>query len=67
MVMNSKINVPLWMESLDGNSSDKKTLQSTIEKVNKFTSELDLEKPFTWIADSGLYNKNKLLKTNDFV
>ena len=36
--MNSKINVPLWMESLDGNSSDKKTLQSTIEKVNKFTS-----------------------------
>jgi len=67
MVMNSKINVPLWMESLDGNSSDKKTLQSTIEKVNKFTTELDLEKPFTWIADSALYNKNKLLKTNDFV
>lgn len=67
MVMNSKINVPLWTESFDGNSSDKKTLQSTIEKVNKFTSALDLEKPFTWIADSALYNKNKLLKTNAFV
>ena len=26
-----------------------------------------MEKPFTWIADSGLYDKNKLLKTNDFV
>ena len=67
MVMNSKINIPLWIESLDGNKSDKETLQNTIEKVNKFVSGLDMEKPFSWIADSALYNKKKLLKTNNFI
>jgi len=67
MVMNNKLNIPIFIESLDGNSSDKKSLQETIERVEKFTSNIDLEKPFTWIADSALYNKNRLLKTNNFV
>ena len=67
MVMNNKLNIPIFIESLAGNSSDKKSLQETIERVEKFTSNIDLEKPFTWIADSALYNKNRLLKTNNFV
>lgn len=67
MVMNSKINMPLWIESLDGNKSDKATLQNTIERVNEYVSGLDMERPFSWIADSSLYNKKKLLKTNNFI
>jgi len=67
LVMNNKANIPLWMECLDGNKSDKKSLQATIEHVREFTKGLDLTKPFTWIADSALYNKTNLLKSNNFV
>ncbi len=39
--MNSKAELPIYSQSLDGNSSDKKTLQKTIESVIKFQENID--------------------------
>ena len=66
LVMNSKAELPIYSQSLDGNSSDKKTLQKTIESVIKFQENIDYKKPLRWIADSALYSKTQLLKENKF-
>jgi transposase len=52
---------PLWMEALDGNASDKKSLHASIEKMRKFSLELKASVEFTWVADSALYTADKLL------
>lgn len=52
---------PLWMEALDGNESDKKSLHASIEKMRKFSNELKASVDFTWVADSALYTAEKLL------
>ncbi len=39
--MNNKAEIPIYSQSLDGNSSDKKTLQKTIESVIKFQKNID--------------------------
>ena len=64
--MNSKAQLPIYSESLDENSSDKKALQKTIESVIKFQENIDYKKPLRWIADSALYSKTQLLKGNKF-
>jgi len=66
LVMNSKAELPIYSQSLDGNSSDKKALQKTIESVIKFQENIDYKKPLRWIADSALYSKTQLLKSNEF-
>jgi len=66
LVMNSKAQLPIYSESLDGNSSDKKVLQQTIESVIKFQQTIDYKKPLRWIADSALYSKTQLLRENKF-
>jgi len=35
-------NIPLWMEPLDGNSSDKTSFHETVKKVRQFTQQLNL-------------------------
>ena len=52
---------PFWCEPQDGNSSDKSAFQETIETYNKFKTQLKLAPDFTWVADSALYNGDKLL------
>jgi transposase len=52
---------PLWMEALDGNESDRRSLHASIEKMRKFTDELKTAVEFTWVADSALYTAEKLL------
>ena len=53
---------PLWMSPHDGNASDKKTLQETIERVETFRREIDCNGPTRWIADSSLYTAENLVK-----
>lgn len=67
LVVNGPSDIPLWMEPLSGNSSDKKSFHETIKKVHAFQKELNLEKNFKWVADSALYSKEHLLKTNDYL
>ncbi len=52
---------PLWMESLDGNNSDKTSFHETQAKVIAFQRQLKEAKPFVWVADSALYTIAKLL------
>jgi transposase len=54
---------PIWMEALDGNSSDKASFHKTIANMTAFQKELKLGPSFTWVADAALYTKDKLLKT----
>lgn len=67
LVVNGPSSIPLWMESLDGNSSDKASFHETIKNVENFRAQIDLKGKFKWIADSALYTKDKLLKGNDYL
>jgi transposase len=67
LVVNGPSSIPLWMESLDGNSSDKTSFHETIKNVENFRAQIDLKGKFKWIADSALYTKDKLLKSNDYL
>jgi transposase len=52
---------PVWMEALDGNSSDKTSFHETISKVKAFQKQLQESSKFIWVADSALYTVDKLL------
>lgn len=47
--------LPIWMESLDGNSSDKKSFPETIARVDAFYKALEESPSLRYIADSALY------------
>ena len=61
LTMNGPANIPIWMEPLDGNSSDKTNFHETIARVNAFKKQLQACDDFFWIADSALYSGEKLL------
>lgn len=66
LVMSGEGDLPIWMESQNGNSSDKVSFHETIANVREFEKNLNLE-PCIWVADSALYTKKRLLKQeNDF-
>lgn len=65
LVVNGPSSMPIWMEALDGNSSDKSSFHETIKKVHEFQKQINFDKKFKWIADSALYG-DKLLKNNDY-
>jgi len=67
LVVNGSSSIPLWMEPLDGNSSDKVSFHDTIKNVEGFRAQIDVKGKFKWIADAALYTKEKLLKSNDYV
>lgn len=67
LVVNGPAGLPLWMEGLDGNSSDKTSFHETIKKVEAFQAQIDTGKQFRWVADSALYVKDKLLKDNGWI
>lgn len=52
---------PVWMEALNGNSSDKTSFHNTIALVQEFQKQLQEAPNFIWIADSALYTIDKLL------
>ena len=66
LVVNGPSSIPLWMDPLDGNSSDKVSFHKTIKNVEEFRSQINLNGHFKWIADSALYTKERLLKNNDY-
>lgn len=52
---------PLWMEALDGNSSDKKNFHESLAKMTKFQEALKASPEFIFVADSALYTVDQLL------
>lgn len=67
LVVSGKGAIPIWMEPQDGNSPDKKTFHETIKKVRAFQKQLKGCPEFKWVADSALYDKEKLLKQSDYL
>lgn len=67
LVVNGPAELPLWMEALDGNSSDRTSFHETIKRVRDFQAQLAVDTPFKWVADSALYSKDKLLASNDYL
>ena len=67
LVVTGPSKMPIWMEALNGNSSDKESFHKTIEAVNEFQAQLDIGSESRWVADSALYTKDKLLKSNDYL
>ncbi len=67
LVVNGPSSMPIWMEALDGNSSDKSSFHSTIKNMNKFKKQLAIPDQSKWVADSALYSKTKLLASNDYL
>ena len=65
LTMNGSANIPIWMEPLSGNSSDKTSFHETIARVNAFRKQLETGDNFFWVADSALYNSQKLLSCPD--
>jgi transposase len=66
LVVTGDSNFPLWMEALDGNSSDKVNFHETIARVQSFQSQLDVESNSKWVADSAFYTKDKIQKAVDY-
>lgn len=65
LTMSGDANLPIWMEPLDGNSSDKQSFHETIKRIKSFQQQLKLCNDFFWIADSALYVPEKLLSLPD--
>jgi transposase len=66
LTVSGPASIPIFMEPLDGNSSDKDSFHKTIEKVNAFKKQINLNKDFRWVADSALYSKDNLLLNNNY-
>lgn len=67
LVVNGPSSMPLWMEALDGNSSDKSSFHTTIKNMRKFKKQLAIPDQSKWVADSALYSKTKLLASNEYL
>jgi transposase len=65
LTMTGAANLPIWMEPLDGNSSDKTSFHETISRVSAFQKQLTECNDFFWIADSALYVPDRLLALPD--
>ena len=48
--------LPIWMEALDGNSSDKKSFPETVKRINEFYKQVESAPEMCFVADSALYN-----------
>jgi transposase len=67
LVVNGGGGIPLFMEPLSGNSSDRSSFHETIKKVREFQKQINVEKNFKWVGDAALYAKDKLLSRNDYL
>jgi len=67
LVVNGPSQMPIWMEALDGNSSDKASFHETIRKVRAFQKQVDITSDFKWVADSALYSSGKLLSAQEYL
>ena len=59
-------NIPLWMEALDGNSSDKTSFHETVRKVQAFTQRLQgMPDGLCFVVDAAFYVPEQLAQLND--
>ena len=62
MIVTGPADLPIWHETLDGNTSDKTSFSETIQTVEQFKSELLGDHKLIWIADSALYSVESILQ-----
>jgi len=67
LVVNGPSSMPLWMEPLAGNSSDKSSFHEIIKNMRKFKKQINVNDSSKWVADSALYSTGKLLSSNDYL
>ena len=60
VIMKGPAELPIHMNALDGNSSDKSSFLNSIEQVEALKKELNLKSTSRWIADSALYTKKNI-------
>lgn len=66
LVQGGAANIPLWMEALDGNSSDKTSFQETVRKVQAFTQRLEcMPDGLCFVVDAAFYVPEKLAELNN--
>lgn len=66
LTQGGEANIPLWMEALDGNSSDKTSFHATVKKVQEFTNPLHAEPDgLCFVVDAAFYVPEKLAELND--
>lgn len=66
LVQSGPAHIPLWMEALDGNSSDKTSFQETVRKINTFTKSIhDMPENLFFVVDAAFYVPEQLAKLND--
>ena len=51
-----KASLPIWMESLSGNASDKVVLQKAAERMHLFSKALEETPSFLYVGDSAMYD-----------
>lgn len=66
LTMTGDAHLPIWHESLDGNSSDQKSLREGIRAMRKFSRELEKMPDLLHVADSALYTQSHLLSAKDY-
>lgn len=64
LTVNGPSDLPLWVEGLSGNASDKKSIKASVEKIEKFKEQLAEAPSFIYVADSALYSKELLQNPN---
>lgn len=66
LVQGGAANIPLWMEALDGNSSDKVSFQKTVRKVQAFISSLEcIPEGLCFVVDAAFYVPERLAELNN--
>ena len=63
LIVTGPSSMPLWFEGLSGNSDDKTNFHDSIKQFEAFNQAVQSAEDFLWVADSALYNKEKLCKT----
>lgn len=59
-------NIPIWMEALDGNASDKKTFQETAKLIENFYKQLkDAPDNVLFVVDAAFYVPEKLAELSN--
>lgn len=66
LVQGGAANIPLWMEALDGNSSDKTSFQETVRRVQAFTQGIHgMPDGLCFVVDAAFYVPEQLATLNE--
>jgi transposase len=65
LTQTSEGHIPLWMEALDGNSSDKKSFQKTVRAIEHFKQTLEQAPAQRFILDAAFYHPDKLAELSE--